>query len=105
MAETCDWTGRSGKVYTYNIYPFGTNFEAAPGNYIFAKHLTSTSYSAIYIGETQDFSERFDNHHKIYCITQNGATHIHVHVNTAGEAARLDEEKDLKLAYMPPCND
>ena len=58
------WSGLSGRQYEYRIYPLGTNFKAVPGNYIFAKETAQGRHSPIYIGETADLSERFDNHHK-----------------------------------------
>ena len=55
-------------------------------------------------GETEDLSERFDNHHKMPCILFQGATHIHVHQNQNGRAARRLEERDLVDKWNPPCN-
>ena len=100
--ETIVWDGRSGRKYTYWIYRIGTDFNPAPGNYIFARGV-GNSYSPIYVGESGDLSERFDNHHKMACIKRNGATHIHVHAN-ANENARLAEEFDIVAKWDPVCN-
>jgi hypothetical protein len=35
----------------------------------------------------------------------NGATHVHVHYCTTGQAARCTEEGDLILRWQPVCND
>lgn len=99
------WAGQSGKQYTYWIYKIGTTFEPSPGNYIFAKETKPGTFKPIYIGQTADLSERFDDHHKMPCIKGNGATHIHVHKNTEGERARLAEEADLVDRWHPVCND
>ncbi|MCY3645600.1 MAG: hypothetical protein OXH07_01315 [Chloroflexi bacterium] len=104
QVETCVWTGASGTQYRYEIYPIGTSFNALPGNYIFAKINTSNRWAAIYAGETEDLSTRFDNHHQQACINRHGATHIHVRVNRGGADARRAEERDIRLAYDPPCN-
>lgn len=104
MARECKWKGQSGTTYTYWIYDIGTTFEATPANYIFAKE-TPYLWGAIYIGQTGDLSERFDNHHKMPCIQEHGATHIHAHTSSEDEAKRLAEEKDLVLYCNPPCND
>ena len=102
--QTIDWPGLSGREYRYYIYPIGTSFNAAPGNYIFAKETSAGRYRPIYIGETEDLSERFDNHHKMPCIRLQEATHIHVHRNNGGVAARRLEERDLVDKWNPPCN-
>lgn len=101
---TIQWDGRSGRTYKYWIYKIGTTFEKAPGNYIFAKETKPNTFRPIYIGETEDLSERFDDHHKMPCIKQEGATHIHVHKNTGGETARQAEEADLVGRWNPICN-
>ena len=102
--ETCGWTGQSGTRYEYKIYRVGTKFKALPGNYIFAKINARGYWEAIYAGETENLSTRFDNHHRQHCINLQGATHIHVHVNYGGSDARRAEERDIRLANDPPCN-
>ena len=80
MAEqTIKWVGHSCKEYTYWIYDIDAVFSKSPANYVFAKTTNPDILLAIYIGETEDISERFDNHHKMDCIRRNGATHICVH--------------------------
>ena len=105
MATECTWTGQSGKTYTYWIYDIGTPFKATPANYIFAKETESHKWGAIYIGQTGDLSERFDNHHKMPCIRRYGATHIHTHTSNDDETIRLAEEADLVQYCRPVCND
>ena len=102
--QTCTWTGRSGNGYTHFIYPISTPFDAVPGNYIFAKETSPNRWTAVYIGQTTNLSERFDYHHKMPCIRREGATHIHAHRNDGGEQARRLEETDLIATYNPPCN-
>ena len=103
-AETIDWTGQSGQKYRYWIYPIGTTFTAVPGNYIFARETEPARFRPIYIGETSDLSERFDNHHKMACIKRHAATHIHVHQNDGGQVSRRQEESDLIAKWNPTCN-
>jgi hypothetical protein len=104
LADTIQWTGKSGKAYTYWIYLIGANLKAEAGNYIFARETKPNTYMPIYIGQTENLSERFDNHHKKDCIKDQGATHIHAHLN-ANKQSRLDEESDLIAKWMPACND
>jgi hypothetical protein len=99
------WPGASGATYKYWIYPINDfRFKEAPGNYIFARE-TSEGHYAIYVGETGDLSERFDNHHKAKCIIANGATHIHAHTSSHDDDARRREEKDIIVRWEPKCND
>ena len=69
----------------------------------FVKDLTNNQYPLVYIGETGDLSERFDSHHKMPCIRQNGATQIGVHRTNSKQAAQNIEE-DVLGRYNPPCN-
>lgn len=96
------WQGASGNRYAYWIFPIGHTFSAVPGNYIFAKFVGQ--WFAVYVGQTEDLSVRFDSHHAAACVRQNGATHIHAHTTPGGEQARLDEESDLRRRFRPPCN-
>lgn len=102
---TIIWRGQSGREYRYySVYKIGAIFDAAPGNYVFAEEFRPGIFLPIYIGQTSDLSERFENHHAMPCIQCNQATHIHVHRNDRGEKARLAEEFDLIVRWDPPCN-
>lgn len=103
MAGKCTWTGASGKIYEYEMYPIGTNWNDVPGNYIFAKESSPHTWEAIYIGETMSFKDRLPNHNELPCIQRNGGTHIHIHINR-GSRTRLDEEADLLANNATPCN-
>jgi hypothetical protein len=104
MAATCNWTGQSGAVYSYTIYPMDTQWNDVAGNYIFCKETSPSTWSAIYVGQTDSFKNRLPNHEKLPAAKRLGATHIHAHVNT-DEKARLKEEQDLIAACKPPCNE
>ncbi|MBA7674844.1 hypothetical protein ES703_83069 [subsurface metagenome] len=98
------WVGKSGKEYTYWFYTIGTTFTAVPANYIFCKETTGDKVQAIYIGQTGNLSERFDNHHRMPCIKREGATHICTHKSSDSEPTRKAEEDDLIANYNPICN-
>ncbi len=100
---TITFEGQSGRKYTYWIYRKGTSFHASPANYVFTKE--TQAHMPIYIGETGDISERFDNHHKMPCIERNGATHICVHKSGDDGDVRRKEESNLVAKYKPVCND
>ena len=100
---TIYWTGQSGKKYQHWIYDLNISFKPGAGIYIFAKETKPHSWSPVYIGQTSDLSERFDNHHAMKCALRNGATHIHAHSND-NENRRLEEEMDLIEHWSPTCN-
>lgn len=102
--QTIIWTGQSGKTYTYFIHPIDTTFKEAPGNYIFAKESSPGRWTPVYIGQTKDLSDRLRDHEKEGCARRHGATHVHAHVNIAGESARLAEERDLLGRWKTACN-
>jgi hypothetical protein len=104
IMEKIKWVGKSGRAYMYNVYEISVKFRKIPANYIIACGTGVNKWKPIYIGETADLSERLDTHHKISCIRENRATHIHVHRNEAGEQARLAEEADLISRWHPVCN-
>ena len=99
------WDGKSGKEYRHWIYKMGTEFPLGPANYVFAKEVEPHHWRPIYIGETGDLSERFDNHHKMPCIRRNEATHLHAHKSSEDKEVRCAEEADLIANYNPICND
>jgi predicted GIY-YIG superfamily endonuclease len=99
-----DWQGISGKTYHYWIHELNTLFKEVPGNYIFARETKPRTFTPIYIGQTSNLNERFENHHKMPCIRKNGATHIHTHTSSSTETARLAEEQDLINKWNTACN-
>ena len=107
MAEhgTITFKGKSGEGYKYWIYDLSDTHAAVPANYIFVKETKPNSFRPIYIGETEDISDRFDNHHKMPCIKRNGASHLCAHKSSADKKVRCAEEADLVANYSPICND
>ena len=103
--ETILIKGKSDTGYKYLIYDLGDTHDAVPANYIFVKETSKDIVKPIYIGETEDISERFDYHHKMPCIKRNGATHLGTHKSSANKKVRCEEEADLVANYSPVCND
>ena len=101
-------TGQSGESYTFNVYPSGTEFKKKGGVYYISQRTIKSgggaSHSVIYIGQTKDLSERFDEHHKADCFERNSINAISVLVES-NKQERLDIESDLIAARNPPCND
>ena len=103
MADTCIWTGASGKEYEYEIFPIRANWTDKPGNYIFAASISPGKWQALYIGETISFIDELPYHDELSCIQSNGATHVHARI-VQDSQARLAEEKDLLANYDTLCN-
>jgi hypothetical protein len=82
-----------------------TSFQPLPGNYIYAQHNEDGTWTPIYIAQTRDLHQRLEGHVKMEDAMQNGATHLHAHYCSAGQAARCTEERDLILRWQPVCNE
>jgi hypothetical protein len=102
-AETIQAYGISGVCYTFWLYPWGTQFKPVGGVYLVLRVSAGTTY-VVYVGQTGDLSERFDNHHKRSCFDRNAKTHLAVLMEGV-EARRHRLEQDLIGKYTPPCND
>ena len=100
-----NWPGASGKEYTYRIYPAGASFKSVPGNFILAREYEPGEWVPLYIGQTRDLSQRLEGHGHQESALQKGATHLHMHLSTAGQAARCEEERDLIRRWQPFCNE
>ena len=98
------WMGESGTQYKYLITAIGACFKKEAANYIFAREVPPDKWIPIYIGETANLGERIPNHEKLSCALQNGATHLHAHMNPEGDEARKSEEMDLIQRWAPVCN-
>ena len=98
-------TWQSNKTYTFQLYdfmPFST-----PGSVIYiVGKLTDgwRMHTTLYVGQTEDISTRFRNHHKDQEFRNHGANCIglfYVH----NQQDRDWIEKDLIPKYNPVCNE
>ena len=104
-SDSIKWPGQSGKEYQYTVYPLDTSFQALPGMYIYAGQAEDGSWVPIYIAQTRDLHQRLEGHVRVDDAVANGATFLHAHYCSAGQAARCSEERDLILRWQPVCND
>ncbi len=100
---TLTLTGLSGRQYNFGVYKYGTNFKPIGVVYAVTHRNSASEYDVIYIGQTEDLSDRFDNHHKESCFIRNNVNCICVHTES-NENQRLRIEQDLTHNYNPPCN-
>lgn len=100
--------GKSGTEYEFEIYEYGQTFKALGAVYAITKqsvHQDNTIWhTRVYVGETGDLSERFDDHHKEPCFGRNGANRICIHL-CANKRDRLTIEDDLLKGNSWTCND
>ena len=101
-------TGQSGTIYQFEAYSWDAPFDEVGVVYIITGRTVKPegggTHARIYIGQTADLSERFDNHHKISCFERHNANCICIHVDN-NENSRRTKEADLIAGYRPPCND
>lgn len=95
--------GNSGRSYDFDVYPWNTSFNPIGAVYAVLKK-NGSNFTILYIGQTNDLSERFDNHHKQGCFDRNNKTHIAIHTESS-ESRRFNIETDLVRNYSPTCND
>ena len=98
--ETITAIGKSGTKYEFQVFPWGTSFNAVAAVYLVLKKQAG-KYPVLYVGETEDLKERFENHHKQGCFDRNGKTHVGVLQEGIG-TRRLRIEADLVANYNPP---
>ena len=99
--------GKSGTPYTFELYTLDSNFEKDSAVYIFTRRYQhdeeNVKHDKIYIGQTKDISQRFDNHHKADCIDKHKANCIGIH--WCDESDLEEIERDLLLNHKTKCNE
>lgn len=106
--------GMSGTSYIFNVYGFSRfsdlkdAFKSIPALYAFTRRFpnsaSSYTHDLVYVGETDDLSTRFDNHHKQDCIVKSNANCICIHSFQGTELERLAAETDILNSFDLPCN-
>lgn len=104
---TITYKGKSKTDYRFNLYPMGTGFNNIGAIYIVTKREVNEgkgTHTLLYVGQTEDMSNRFDDHHKQDCFDSRGGNCIGVY-QLSTQKERDAVEQDLIAAYNPPCND
>lgn len=94
--------GTLGRTYSFHSYPWSTPLAKVGGVYV-VLNAGSVTMPILYVGQTGDLSERFDNHHKARCFTNHGRTHLAALVEPSASTRRLIEA-ELIRQHNPPCN-
>jgi hypothetical protein len=100
-----NWPGQSGKQYAYEVFPLDAAFQALPGNYIYAGQAEDGTWVPIYVAQTRGLHQRLEGHVRMEDAIANGATHLHAHYCSQGQAGRCSEEHDLIAYWKPVCNE
>jgi hypothetical protein len=95
--------GSAGISYDYDAYDMDGQWNDAPGNYAFA-YLLGGFWYLVYVGQCDSFSRRIPSHERWAEAVRRGATHVLAQTNTAGELARLTQERDIISRYHPTMN-
>ena len=99
--------GQSGTEYDFNVYKWGANLSDVGAVYYISNRYVDDdggwTHTDIYIGQTGDLSDRFDNHHKAQCFVDYDVNAVSVHLDD-DEDSRLEKEIDLIDALNPTCN-
>lgn len=106
--------GASGKQYIFDLFSFDDFselkdvFRATPAIYVFTRRSPTVdgfTHDLIYLGETQDLSRRFANHHKEQCIVAHHANCIGLYGVALGNEGLQQIEADILATYDFPCNE
>jgi len=99
--------GQSGAEYEFDVYTWGADFNNVGAVYYISNRYVDGdggwTHTDIYIGQTGDLSDRFDNHHKAQCFVDYDVNAVSVHRDD-DEDSRLVKEIDLIMVLNPPCN-
>jgi hypothetical protein len=99
--------GASGRKYTLHIFGGDVQFKPGGGVYVITRAAPGQNggltHQILYVGQTGDLSERFDQHHKAESCRRHGANRICAML-AGDEQTRLAIERDLVAQYNPPCN-
>lgn len=106
---TLDFTGISGHVYTFNVYPFNHgHLNDKEAVYIVTRRLvkadSQVEHILSYVGETKKLVKEFQDHPKSEEFEKDLVNSICVYWEEHSET-RLKIKDDLKNQYHPPRND
>lgn len=96
-------TGISKKQYTFEVYQKHLSWNSVAGVYLILRKNQNGNYLPIYVGETENLGERFQDHHKMACFEKNGWTNLGF-LHEKNEHNRLAIEQDILKNFNWICN-
>jgi hypothetical protein len=105
---TIDFSGHSGHVYTFNVYPFKHDFGKEKGAvYVITKRVVKhdgvVDHNLLFIGTINNIITLQKIHKKSACLTREGANCVCTYWED-NPATRVTINDDLINHYHPPCN-
>lgn len=98
--DICTWPLGNGQTLDFTIYNHSDNWNNVAGLYIFARKIDETHWSALYVGQTNDFSSRIPCHDQWDSAVRSGATHVHAAV--VPQQTSRDTLEQRLIAYLRP---
>jgi len=99
--------GESGTKYELSVYPRSNTFNAEGAVYLMTRRTVTAdgggTHRGLYLGETDDLSDRPLNYECRHCWDKHGANCICLLLEKDYET-RCAIENDLRHNYDPPCN-
>lgn len=89
--------------HEFDVFTPTSTWKTVGGVYIFTGLNNQAQWIALYIGQTNAFSERLPNHERWPEAQRLGATHIHL-LQVPSAAIRILIERELIQAYQPLLN-
>lgn len=100
--SSCNWPIGPTQSLSFEVYTQNQNWNSLPGLYIFARP-SGAKWSAIYVGQADNFATRLPSHGRLSEAVQLGVTQIHtLVVYSKPERDRL--ERLLIQWLQPPLN-
>jgi predicted GNAT family acetyltransferase len=103
--ERHKWAGRSGEMYTYEVYDWPARLTPGPGNYIFVTSNAAGDWHPLLVGECADLSTLSVQDRLRSGAGRHPATHVHVRLNFNPASVRRREVSDLAEHWAPPDQD
>ena len=98
--STCKWPIGNSEALEFTIYDSAVTWNKVAGLYIFAYRTDEVHWTALYVGQAEDFSVRLPSHEKWNSAVRLGATHIHALVVPL--AANRDKWEKMLIQHLQP---
>ena len=92
-------TSKSGNEYEFDLHAIDAEFPETGGIYVVTANKEGNTHTILYIGRTNNFKTRHQDHHKAECFAANGATHLGIFLEE-NELKRIFAEFDLQSNYV-----
>lgn len=94
--------GVSGEKYQFQLYTKSNSWNSSSGVYLILRDIGS-SYSPVYIGETENLKQRHSSHHKERCFNEHNWSHL-AFLYEPSKGKRVYIEQDILSNLNWVCN-